>query len=283
MERIAAVIVTYNNSEMLLRLLEDIMSQTRMADEIIIVDNGNTDDTQNLVKEKFSQAKYIKIPQNSGSAGGYYTGIQAAMVKNDFVWTLDDDVRVPADSLKELIDGFKRLAISHKIAIARSVVFKEPKPKAEILMDNFTWRGCLIKTEVFGQGCVINKDFFIYGEDSDLSYQLSKKGYVFFWIPTSVCQDTRTSGREKYRFFGKTSEIYSDNFRLYYAFRNHIYILMRYGYYLKATRVILYGLKASLCFLSKYGLTSVSKIKAIIKGIIHGFRGKLGKTYNEKH
>ncbi len=283
MERIAAVIVTYNNSEMLLRLLEDLMSQTRMADEIIIVDNGDTDNTQNLVKDKFRHVTYIKMPENSGSAGGYYAGIQAALGNNDFVWTLDDDVRVPVDSLKELIYGFKRLAASHKIAIARSVIHKQPSLNVEMPMDNFTWRGCLIKTEIFSRGCVLNKDFFIYGEDADLSYQLKKKGYVFFWIPTSECQDTRTKGREVYRLFGKREDIYSENFRLYYAFRNHVYIFMRHGHYLQAMRVLLYGLKASLCFLAKDGLTAWGKIKVVMHGIMHGVMGKLGKTYNAKH
>lgn len=282
MSRVAAVVVTYNNNEMLGCLMEDLMAQTRIPDEIIVVDNGNIGDAEKIVKEKFIGAKYIKMPENTGSAGGYYAGIKAAMENNDFVWTLDDDVRVPGDSLKELVEGFKRLAVSRKIAIARSVGTKHSIPNVPTPMDVFTWRGSLIKTEVFAKEGMINKDFFIHGEEMDFSYRLSKKGYVFFWIPVSACYEVRTNDKAQYRFLGKTAKVYLDGFRLYYAFRNNIYIYMRYRYYLKTIGIFLYGLKVSLCVLAKDGLRGIVKIKAIIKGIVDGFMGKLGKTYNEK-
>jgi GT2 family glycosyltransferase len=261
--------------------MEDLKAQTRLPDEVIVVDNGNTGDAEKIVKERFAEAKYIKMPQNSGSAGGYYAGIKAAMDNNDFVWTLDDDVRVPSESLKELVEGFKRLAAYHKIAIARSVGVKRQISDVPTPIDNFTWRGSLIKTEVFAKEGLINKDFFIYGEDLDFSYRLSKKGYVFFWIPDSVCREGRTDDKVEYRCLGKTTKVYLSAFRLYYAFRNSIYINMHHGYYLKTMIAFLYGLKVSLCILAKDGLRGSAKLAAIIKGTAHGFTGKLGKTYNE--
>jgi len=258
------------------------MAQTRMPDEIIVVDNGDIGGAEEIVKGKFIGAKYIKMPENAGTAGGYYAGIKAAMENNDFVWTLDDDVRVPGDSLKELVDGFKRLALSHKIAIARSVGARHPMPGLPVPMDIFTWRGSLIKTEIFATEGMINKDFFIYGEEMDFSYRLLKKRYVFFWIPASVCHEARTDDKAQYRLLGKTVIAHSDGFRLYYAFRNQIYIYTRYRRYLKTIETFFYGLKVSLCILAKEGLRGIMKIKAIIKGIAHGFIGKLGKTYNEK-
>jgi GT2 family glycosyltransferase len=282
LSKVAAIVVTYNNNEMLGRLMEDIMAQTRLPDEIIVVDNGDDGHAGSMIKEKFSRAKYIKMPENTGSAGGYYAGIKAAMEKNDFVWTLDDDVRVPDDSLKELIDGFERLAASRKIAIARSVGVKNPIPDLPTPMDIFTWRGSLIKTEVFAREGMINKDFFIYGEDIDFSCRLSKKGYIFYWIPASVCYDKRAYDKVQYRFFRKTTVAYAEAFRLYYAVRNHLYIYTRNGYYLKTIKTLLYGLKIIFLILAAEGLRGLVKVRAVAIGSVHGFMGKLGKSYNGK-
>lgn len=280
MSKIAAVVVTYNNHQMLKGLLENLAKQIRLPDEVIVVDNGDGKEAEKIVREKFSLAKYIKMPENTGSAGGYYAGIKAAIENNDFVWTLDDDVRMPEDSLRELIDGFERLAAFCKIAIARSVGVNDPTPGLPKPMDIFTWRGALIKTEVFAKEGMINKDFFIYGEDLDFSYRLLKKGYVFYWIPTSVCCEKRTLDKGKYRFFWKTFTVYVDAFRLYYAFRNRIYINMRYGYYLKTISILFYELKIILLILFTDGLGGLVKVRAIVMGSIHGFAGRLGKSYN---
>ena len=57
MNRIAAVVVTYNNNEMLRCLMEDIMAQTRLPDEIIVVDNGDDGYAGRMINEKFSRVK----------------------------------------------------------------------------------------------------------------------------------------------------------------------------------------------------------------------------------
>ena len=222
------------------------------------------------------------MPENTGSAGGYYAGIEAAMKNNDFVWTLDDDKKIPADSLEELEKGFKRLEGHYKIAIARSVNSADSISRDPAATDAFTWCGSLIKTEVFLKEGMINKDFFIYGEDMDFSYRILKKGYICFNIPTSVCYDKRVYDKARYRFFWKTTIAYADAFKLYYAIRNYVYINIRYGYYLRTIRGLLYGLKTILLVLSTEGTRGSVKARAVVKGIAHGFMGKLGKSYDNR-
>jgi rhamnopyranosyl-N-acetylglucosaminyl-diphospho-decaprenol beta-1,3/1,4-galactofuranosyltransferase len=71
-KRVSAAIVTFNNVEMLGRLINDLLSQTRPADRIVVVDNASVDNTPEVVKTRFPGVRYIRLPENSGSAGGYH-------------------------------------------------------------------------------------------------------------------------------------------------------------------------------------------------------------------
>ena len=53
MKKIAAVVVTYNNIEMLNDLLVDLYKQTKPLDEIIVIDNSITDATANMIEVNY--------------------------------------------------------------------------------------------------------------------------------------------------------------------------------------------------------------------------------------
>lgn len=102
MQRIAVVIVTFNNSSMLRNVLLDLAAQSYPVDTTVVVDNASIDDTPRMMSEEFTYVTYIRLTDNAGSAGGYYTGVKTVMAVADGIWTLDDDVRLKPDSLKNL-------------------------------------------------------------------------------------------------------------------------------------------------------------------------------------
>ena len=73
---------------MVVRAIDSVLSQTRPADEIILVDDGSSDDTDLLIKEIFPDITYI-WQENSGISHARNTGISCA--KSSWIAFLDSD------------------------------------------------------------------------------------------------------------------------------------------------------------------------------------------------
>ncbi|MBW8015234.1 MAG: glycosyltransferase family 2 protein [Planctomycetes bacterium] len=74
---ISVVIPAYNAEKYVARAIDSVLSQTRRADEIIIVDDGSTDGTAEVVKGYGDKVRYI-YQENSGASVARNTGINAA-------------------------------------------------------------------------------------------------------------------------------------------------------------------------------------------------------------
>ncbi|MFD2817024.1 glycosyltransferase [Paracoccus aerius] len=67
-----AVIVTYNRSAKLMKVLDAIQAQTQRPDIVLVVDNASTDDTGALVKARAAgddTIRHLRLPENVGGAG----------------------------------------------------------------------------------------------------------------------------------------------------------------------------------------------------------------------
>ena len=81
---VAAVVVTFNRLEKLKKVLASLEAQTRLPEQLIIVNNASTDDTASYLDEyekNFSLKDKVKItivtlPENAGGAGGFSAGMR---------------------------------------------------------------------------------------------------------------------------------------------------------------------------------------------------------------
>jgi glycosyltransferase involved in cell wall biosynthesis len=90
---ISVVIPSYNAGTLLRETLDSVLSQSYPAHEIIVVDDGSTDDTAALVRDYGHAVRYI-WQENQGQAVARNTGIAAAT--GDWIALLDsDDVFLP--------------------------------------------------------------------------------------------------------------------------------------------------------------------------------------------
>ncbi|MFT3682931.1 MAG: glycosyltransferase [Ferruginibacter sp.] len=102
MEKVIAVVVTYNRMELLSQCITALRNQTKTPDTILVVNNGSTDDTELWLQ---SQPDLTFITQkNTGSGGGFSTGINWAY-KNGYswIWCMDDDGYPREDALENLL------------------------------------------------------------------------------------------------------------------------------------------------------------------------------------
>tara|TARA_B110001450_G_scaffold252281_1_gene273753 strand:- start:2331 stop:3341 length:1011 start_codon:yes stop_codon:yes gene_type:complete len=111
MSNYSIVIPTYGRAEFLKKCLASIECQTVKPQDVFVVDNNDSSESQELVRaivEKCSAEIinfcYNKGPLNSGAVARNYG---AAMVSTELVAFLDDDVVVDADYYEKIIDVFK--------------------------------------------------------------------------------------------------------------------------------------------------------------------------------
>lgn len=85
---ICAIIPTYNRSDLIGETLDSVLGQTRRADEIIVVDDGSTDNTAEVVSEYGDQVRLI-----SKENGGKSSALNMALAETqaDAIWICDDD------------------------------------------------------------------------------------------------------------------------------------------------------------------------------------------------
>jgi glycosyltransferase involved in cell wall biosynthesis len=84
--KISVIIPTYNRASFLEKTIESVLNQTKEVDELIVIDDGSSDNTQEIVKKY--NIKYI-YQENNGVSSARNCGIKNA--KNDWICFLDSD------------------------------------------------------------------------------------------------------------------------------------------------------------------------------------------------
>lgn len=101
---ITVVIPTYNRYEVLQRALKSVYSQSYIPSEVIVVDDGSTDNTSQITKQ-FPHVKYF-FQKNSGVSSARNIGIKKST--NDWIAFLDSDDEWHIDKLKEHVKFHKQ-------------------------------------------------------------------------------------------------------------------------------------------------------------------------------
>lgn len=97
---VSVVIPTFNRDKYVIESLESVFNQTYTSTEIIVVDDGSTDTTEEILRPYFSRIRYIK-KENNGNAAARNTGLDYA--KGEYVAFLDsDDIWLPEKLLKQI-------------------------------------------------------------------------------------------------------------------------------------------------------------------------------------
>lgn len=136
MEKISIIIPTYNSAIYLNRCIKSILNQTYKNIEIIIVDDGSNDETENFVKENYydlKNVKYIK-QHNSGVSVARNKGIKIANGK--FIFFIDADDTIDKFAIENLIkeyDDTCLIGLNHCICKGKKVVKRKYKKKYMIL------------------------------------------------------------------------------------------------------------------------------------------------------
>lgn len=99
--KVAVIILNWNGARMMQQFLPSVVNNTPDA-EIVVADNGSTDDSLQVLKDEFPSVRTVVLDKNYGFAEGYNRAIAA--VECDYVVLLNSDVEVPESWLKPLVE-----------------------------------------------------------------------------------------------------------------------------------------------------------------------------------
>ncbi len=109
MKKVSVVIPTHNRSELLKRSIESALNQDYKLHEIIVVSDGSTDDTDEMMKSNFENNPLVHYFSYSPNKGGNYArnfGIKEST--GDYVAFLDDDDEWHSDKIKKQVEMIEK-------------------------------------------------------------------------------------------------------------------------------------------------------------------------------
>lgn len=276
--KLTAVIVTYNNPEMLATLLTDLGRQSLPLHETIVIDNSDSDSTRVMVGRQFQSITYIKMPKNVGTAGGFHQGLRKALRDCEFVLTLDDDVRLREDAVHELYQGYQYLKKDNPRLGAVRAVGARHGHSAPCRLADLAWRGTLFNAEAIRRTGLPLPEYFMYADDVEFSIRLAEHGYEAFDIPRSKIMEQRIWDKLSQQILGRKVTCYAEDFRYYYALRNSIHAFRKHGRRRALMRTIAYALKMIIFFTLFHRSERWHRVRAIVHGVNDGIRSRLGKN-----
>lgn len=167
--------------------------------EIIVVDNGSTDNTYEFVEETYPNVKIIKSSDNIGIEA---YNIAAEQSHGKYIFVLDDDSHINEDAIYKSIDIFENNSdfgvIGFKIILPDSGQICTVGWKKEIT--NFWGCGFVVRREVIDKVGFYDKDLFLYTNEYDFAIRVWESGYKVIYEDTicayhRVSQMNRASGR----------------------------------------------------------------------------------------
>ena len=102
----SVVITAYNLEKFVGEAINSVLNQTVRPDEIIVVDDCSTDETESIVKSFGDSIHYLKMPQNSGGLSATFWGLRHA--QGEIVFFLDGDDIWMKDKIQNVLPLYER-------------------------------------------------------------------------------------------------------------------------------------------------------------------------------
>jgi len=183
--RVAAIIVTHNRAERLRRAIRSVRRQQPAAPALIVVDNGSTDHTAQVLQEECPDATVICLTRNTGCVVG--SNIGAAAATQEVLFFLDDDSELAVDavaSATRLLLSDDRSGAVVATVIENGVPVRVTQTPAPTFI-NICHQGAF-RREAFISAGMYPADFFYGAEEMDLSLRLLDAGYDIVFDPGTV-------------------------------------------------------------------------------------------------
>ena len=271
----SVIILNWNGAEMLRKYLPSVLtanSQQPIAD-IIVADNGSTDESLKVLQNEFPTVKTIVLDKNYGFAEGYNRAID--QVDSEYVVLLNSDVEVTEGWLQPLLEYMdahpevaavqpkirswvKRDYFEHAGAAGGyinrlgypycrgRVLWKVEQDKGQydsIVEVDWTSGACMcVRTKVYKECGGLDASFFAHMEEIDLCWRMRNKGWKLMCIPQSVVYHLG-GGSLNYESPRKTYLNHRNNLLMIYKNKQHPVGVLFVRFFLDYTAAFFYLLQ----------------------------------------
>ena len=205
-------VLNWNGKKIILDCLHSLDKVTYSNVNIVLIDNGSTDGSVNLIKKEFPNIEIIQLKENLGYAGGNNYGFKNVKIQSEYSIFINNDTLVSTNFINPLIEPLKN---DTSIIQTAPKIFYADDPNLlwfaggyinlffgwirhrgirkidkgqynnRTLIDYAT--GCCIcmRTKDFKLFKMFDESFSMYGEDVDLSIRVRKAGGKIMYIPES--------------------------------------------------------------------------------------------------
>lgn len=244
--KISIIILNWNRWQDTIECVESVLRIPYPNYEIVIVDNGSTDESVPILSNKFPNLKLIKLKQNIFYAGGNNVGIRYALDSGArYIMLLNNDTVVHPDFLNPLVEAMEDDSLL--CAVGGTIYYYDEEKKIQNIGGSFDYISG--KVHWYGEGCVdvgqfsekrevnficgaaimlrsdalkeiggLDESFVLYAEELDWCLRARKKGYKLMYIPNS-----------KVFHKGAVSSKLIKPFMTYLLTRNIIWLVRRHG------------------------------------------------------
>lgn len=254
---VAILVLTWNNYIDTYECLRSIEALNYPAYDVIVVDNGSTDGSIQMLEPQFDDVEFVINNENYGYAKGNNLGINVALSNGaEYVWIINNDVIVEEYALLNMVDVAES---DRHVGIIGSKVFFYDEPDklyfAGGLVNKWTGEcrhigsgeidngqydvvrevdyvtGCniLIKKACIDEIGLFDEKYYLYYEDTDWATRARKSGWKVIYIPEpGVRHKVGASSEEPTLTMG----YYMTRNRLYFVWRNfrsHIVVTVAYS------------------------------------------------------
>jgi rhamnopyranosyl-N-acetylglucosaminyl-diphospho-decaprenol beta-1,3/1,4-galactofuranosyltransferase len=231
MDKVIAVVVTYNRQFLLSQCIAALRKQTRKVDRILVINNGSTDSTESWLA---NQADLDFITQeNVGGAGGFYTGIKTAYERSmSWIWLMDDDGYPKEDALENLLAGNDEELCLRNCAVInkedrKSFVWKTGKhrtidevPGTVIPNVAHPFNGTLLHRKVIEKVGFPNRHLFLWGDETEYYYRIIRQHKIPYYTKATSIHYHPASA-----YSYKNDWNFTDNWKMYFYVRNRYFVL----------------------------------------------------------
>ena len=222
--QVSIIIVNYNVKFFVEQCLYSVLKAVKnLSAEIIVFDNNSTDGSYSFLKDKFSTVKFIWNKNNEGFSRA--NNLAAKEATGDYILFLNPDTIIAEDAIEQcllfykntlkagalgikMIDGNGRFLKESKRGYPTplsamfkfsglSQIFSNSKlianyylghlsPDTNNAVPILSGAFLMVKTTIFKMNHGFDEEFFMYGEDIDLSFRIEKAGYTNYYLSNSA-------------------------------------------------------------------------------------------------
>jgi N-acetylglucosaminyl-diphospho-decaprenol L-rhamnosyltransferase len=214
---LSIVLVCWNNKDYLEPCLYSIFQAgLRSRFDVVVVDNGSTDGSQAMLRERFPQVELIQNDANAGLSRASNQGIDATAGR--YILLLNNDTLVNGTALDALVDfldttpdagavggrlvnpdgtfqaaysDFSTLPEEFLIAIGLGERMRPGYPSHPDVdqVKAVAWIGSaclLLRRSALAHVGLLDEEYFIYGDEADLQFRLQRAGWKVYYLPAAT-------------------------------------------------------------------------------------------------